>query len=365
MPGENKKIITSFAKEAGIENTPKQLNSFSCSEWVSLGHPDKIADYISEYILDRYISVDPDTRYALEVQIKDNYVTLGGEITSKADFSSKDLDGFVRDAVHQIGYTPQYRKLWGKGNTISCEDLIVVSHISKQSTDIAQGVDLDTWGDQGIMFGMAVNAPERNYMPLDIYMARKIGKHLFDIKIAGLDIKTQVVVANDKITDVVVAIPMLDRKHFKYDIANAVMYCCGGDRKINLVINGTGRFVKHASMGDCGTTGRKLAVDFYGGNCNVGGGSPWTKDASKADLTLNLYARHKSIEAIKKYGLEYCKCGISCCIGKREIDVCLYDENNKIIDMYCEAMPPSQIINMFNLRTPIFAKMCREGLFYV
>jgi len=153
-------------------------------------------------------------------------------------------------------------------------------------------------------------------MPKDIYLARKIGKHLFDTKYAGLDIKTQVTLYNNEVKEVIVAIPML-YKHNKTDIQNIVKYIIGKNKNYNIIINGTGRYVKHASMGDCGTTGRKLAVDFYGGNCNVGGGSPWTKDGSKADLTLNLYARKIALDYIKSTGAPYCKCGISCCIGKK------------------------------------------------
>lgn len=334
------------------------------SEYVSLGHPDKIADYISEVILDQYVLQDPTTRFALEVQIKDNFVTLGGEITSKVSFTKAQIEGFVRDAVCQIGYTLEYQKRWGKENTLSCDDLIVEQHISEQSPDIAQGVDAFGWGDQGIMFGLAVNNPKTNYLPLDIFMARKIGKHLFDLKYAGLDIKTQVTVEDDAIRKIIVAIPMLEH-HSVNDIRNVCQFCCDGSTDYDLIVNGTGRFVRHASMGDCGTTGRKLAVDFYGGNCNVGGGSPWTKDGSKADLTLNLYARYKAVEYVKRTNEPYCKCGIACCIGKSQIEVFLMNEKNEIIEAYNEDKTPEDLIRQFNLRTPVFANMCREGLFYV
>ena len=192
----------------------------NCSQYVSLGHPDKVADYISQYILDRYIEKDSYTRYALQVQIKDNFVTLGGEITSKYNFSKEELELFVKEAIKQIGYTAAYQKRWGKQNTISCEDIIVQQHISQQSNDIAIGV-ANGWGDQGIMFGLAINSPQTDYMPKDIYLARKIGKHLFDTKYAGLDIKTQVTLYNNEVKEVIVAIPML-YKHNKTDIQNIV-----------------------------------------------------------------------------------------------------------------------------------------------
>ena len=120
------------------------------SEYVTLGHPDRTADYISEYILDRYLEQDPYTRYALEVQVKDNFVTLGGEITSKANFNYAEIIQFVQNALNEIGYTHEYAKKWGEGNTIDPERVFVVQNISQQSTDIGQGVDNSGWGDQGI-----------------------------------------------------------------------------------------------------------------------------------------------------------------------------------------------------------------------
>ena len=136
---------------------------------------------------------------------------------------------------------------------------------------------------------MAVRSPETDNMPADHYLAKKIGKHLYELKYAGLDIKTQVTMRDNKPEEIVVAIPMLP-KHSTQDIANVVQFCCNGNTDYKLIVNGTGRFVRHGSIGDCGTTGRKLAVDFYGGNCRIGGGSPWTKDGTKADLSLNLLA---------------------------------------------------------------------------
>lgn len=120
---------------------------YKTSEWVSTGHPDKLSDFISSFILDRYIERDPHTRFALEVQIKDNFVTLGGEITSTADFSPEDIAAFVRTAVNQVGYTASYQKRFGRENIICGDDLIVTQHIGRQSPDIAQGVDADGWGD--------------------------------------------------------------------------------------------------------------------------------------------------------------------------------------------------------------------------
>ena len=332
------------------------------SEWVSLGHPDKMADYISSFILDRYLERDPMTRYALEVQIKDNFVTLGGEITSQANFTEDELALFVKIAVAQIGYTKCYQNIWGAENTICDQNLIVTQHIGQQSPDIAQGVDASGWGDQGIFWGMAVNDPTTNYMPKDHFLARKIGQQLYDIKYAGLDIKTQVTLFDDEPEEIVVAIPMLP-KHSEQDIINAVKFCCDGKTNYKLAVNGTGKFVKHGPIGDCGTTGRKLAVDFYGGNCRIGGGSPWTKDGSKADLTLNLLAREKALEFLKKHpDIQEVHCSIACRIGSPEIIVSLYDGHLNELTSYRETGDPAAIIDRFFLRKPRFAQLCRNGL---
>ena len=333
------------------------------SEWVSLGHPDKIADYISCYLLDRYLDRDPYTRFAVEVQIKDNHVTLGGEVTSKANYSPEDIALFVKVAVNQIGYTREYQKRWGKETTICGDDLIVTQHIGQQSPDIAQGVDADGYGDQGIFHGMAVNSPATDYMPEDWYLAKKIGKHLYDIRYAGLDIKTQVTLRDGKPEEIVVAIPMLI-KHSTQDIANAVQWCCGGSKNYKLIVNGTGRFVKHGPIGDCGTTGRKLAVDFYGGNCVIGGGSPWTKDGTKADLSLNLLARARAVSYIKEHpDCPEVHCAISCRIGSPEILVVFTDKSGNELLSYRETITPAEVIKEFRLREPRFADMCRNGLF--
>ena len=333
------------------------------SEWVSLGHPDKMADFISSFLLDRYLEQDPDTRFALEVQIKDQHVTLGGEITSKAKFSEDDIAAFVRVAVNQIGYNEAYQKKFGEENTICGNDLVVTQHIGQQSPDIAQGVNNLGWGDQGIFWGMAVNDAKTNYMPRDWWLARKIGMMLFDRKVGGLDIKTQVTLIDNVVRDVVVAIP-LTLRHSIGDVRNVVSYCLGGEKSYDLHINCTGSFVRHGPIGDCGTTGRKLVVDFYGGNCRIGGGSPWTKDGTKADLSLNLLARNYARETVMMRGLPAVFCSISCRIGDPQITVSLMDSVGiEIKPPFYEMKTPKSVMNMFHLQEPRFADMCRYGLF--
>ena len=167
------------------------------SEYVSLGHPDKTADYISEYILDKYLEADKGTRYAVEVQIKDNFVSLAGEVSSTASFTEDEIRKFVREAVEEVGYTHEYAEKWPEGTTLDASELEIYLHISQQSRDIAQGVDNDGWGDQGIFWGMAVNDPKCGYMSKDYWLARKVAQNLCRIGIGGLDVKTQVTVRYD------------------------------------------------------------------------------------------------------------------------------------------------------------------------
>lgn len=327
------------------------------SEYVSLGHPDKVADYISQYLLDRYIEHDPQTRYAVEVQIKGHQVTLGGEVSSKHHFYSQDIAGFVRDAVNEIGYTREYQQRWGAENTI-CGDMLNVSTlISQQSPDIAQG--LDGWGDQGIFFGYCAFDRSTCGMPYEHTIAKRICKHLFDSGVGGLDIKAQVITDDGEIKKLIVAIPLQDEADEKF----VRDYLCGiAKRDCEIIINGTGRYVQHSPIADCGTTGRKLAVDFYGGSCRIGGGSPWTKDGSKADLTLNLVARKLAKQFAEKYGCDVYT-SLACCIGKQEVDVSVCDAADNILWEGKEIINPAERRKAFKLDTPIYASMCRWGLF--
>ena len=325
------------------------INMRRFSEYVSLGHPDKIADYISQTVLDEFIRQDSNTRYAVEVQIKGNIVTLGGEVDSKADV---DIYKYVRGAVESIGYDSGYKEIWGD-NAVCGDELVINSYISQQSNDIAIG--LSGWGDQGIFFGYHNNKYDGD--TFEHYTAKKLGIALFESGLGGLDIKTQIVTRSGEISKVIVAIPLLSgdnkvRAFIKDNIK--------GDYE--LIINGTGRYVKHSSIADCGTTGRKLVVDFYGNGCQIGGGSPWTKDGSKADLTLNLFAKDIAKQWSEKIDGEVFT-SVACCIGSRVIDITVQDSNKKILETKTLTVSPDDLIKKYKLDTPIYADLCRNGLF--
>ena len=194
---------------------------------------------------------------------------------------------------------------------------------------------------------------------LRAYIAKRICKHLFDSGVGGLDIKAQVITDDGEIKKLIVAIPLQDEADEKF----VRDYLCGiAKRDCEIIINGTGRYVQHSPIADCGTTGRKLAVDFYGGSCRIGGGSPWTKDGSKADLTLNLVARKLARQFAEKYGCDVYT-SLACCIGKQEVDVSVCDAANNILWEGKEIINPAERRKAFKLDTPIYASMCRWGLF--
>lgn len=358
-------------KEINIKKE-SEGNMVSVSEQVSLGHPDKTADAITSAVLDAYLEKDPGTRYAVECQVKDQNVVLAGEVTSRASLSTADVFKTVVEAIDRIGYSREYASRWPEGVTLDSSRVQVMQFISRQSPDIARGVDADGWGDQGVFAGMATNDPLHDYMPLDHWYAKEICRRLYNEALVGkipvgLDIKTQVSMDGKFVTEVIVAAPMmpcdktLAESCIRAVVRDVIHSGCGPD---SVIINGTGSYVVHSSVGDCGTTGRKLAVDFYGLNCPIGGGAPWSKDGTKADVALNLAARCMAVEAVKENPWlvkAFVKC--SCCIGRPEVRIALFDENNRQIDERCEKMTPASVIERFGLRKPIFFDLCRDGLF--
>ena len=327
------------------------------AEAVSLGHPDKIADYISSYILDRLIEQDQHTRYAVEVMIKDNTVVLGGEVTTSALLG--DLTTYVKNALSEIGYDERYASIWGK-YAIDPAQIKVINMIGVQSSDIAQGVNQDGWGDQGVFVGYASQG-EGN-INRELFLARKLNKALYEKARTsdnlGLDIKTQITLNDDRVETAIVAIPMLQDEDLT-DLIVSVL----GERPERIIVNGTGRYTYHSSIADCGITGRKLACDFYSTACPIGGGSPWTKDASKADLTLNVYARILACENLADN--DECFVYLSSCIGRAELPSGLIKTvKNSIVsyrDLWCN-QKPSALIKAYGLDKPIYAKLCDKSI---
>lgn len=353
----------------------------SCSEYVSSGHPDKIADGIASYLLDEYIKHDPKTRFALEVQLKSHICNLAGEVSSTWMPTTSELAFHVKNAIRKIGYTAEYAAKWPKDATLNADHVLVNNFIGQQSPNIAQGVDNEGWGDQGIFMGMATNngrSADYGYMPRDRYFAHEIGKRLYNAALVGaapigLDIKVLVSLTEGlNAEQIIVAAPMLPEnemlaKQFIAAVVHEVLaehhHTCD-----ELLINGTGAYVIHSSVGDAGVVGRKLAVDFYGLNCPIGGGSPFGKDATKADVTLNLAARYFALrELLHSPGLTTTYCKVSCCIGQSKCLVAFFNENQRVYKQEAKNIIPSDIIHKFGLdgkmRGDMFFHLCADGLF--
>lgn len=328
------------------------------AEAVSLGHPDKMADYISSYILDRMIEQDSAVKYAVEVMVKGNTVVLGGEITG--DVNLARINFYVVEALAEIGYDKFYSHRWGN-YAINPEKLQIINLIGKQSADISQGVEQDGWGDQGVFVGYACQGTSN--ISREQYLAKKLCNALYEYALQnihlGIDIKTQITLNElGGVETVVVAVPMLK----DVDLTTFIVLALGEEPE-NIIVNGTGTYKYHSSVADCGVAGRKLACDFYGTACPIGGGSPWTKDASKADVTLNFYARKLALEYLQDN--DECFVYLSSCIGRSELpNAVVKTVKHGVVTEHSLQInkKPSEIITELGLNKPVFARLCRNGL---
>ena len=328
------------------------------AEAVSIGHPDKTADYISSYILDRLIEQDPHVRYAVEVMIKGNTVILGGEVSGK--IPSPPLKDYVCAALREIGYDERYHQIW-QNQAIDINQIQVINLIGLQSLEIAQGVNQNGWGDQGVFVGYACRGV--NFINRELFLAKKLNQALYTLARQsdhlGLDIKTQITINEQgHITTAIVAIPMLKKEDLAPFICEIL-----GEVPDQIIINGTGTYQIHSSVADCGITGRKLACDFYSTACPIGGGSPWTKDPSKADLTLNLYARSLALDNLEDN--DECFVYLSSCIGKSELPSALIKTIKDGKESYRKLSinkGPNDLISLMGLDKPVYTKLCRNGI---
>ena len=328
------------------------------AEYVSLGHPDKIADFLSSYLLDECLKQDKKVRYAVEVMVKNNNIIFGGEISGKVKIGN--LKNIAKQALREIGYDEEYNQIWQE-NAIDINKIKVTNLISAQSEEISQGIDANGWGDQGVFVGYAEKS--QGLINQELYLAKKLNQALYEKALSsnnlGLDIKTQITLdEHGKIVTAIAAVPMLEPEDLSKFITDILE-----QKPQNLIINGTGSYRCHSSIADCGITGRKLACDFYSTACPVGGGSPWTKDPSKADLTLNLYARKLAIQYLEDN--DACYVYLSSCIGKSQLPSAVIKtiKNGKVKTAdICPNCAPQTVIEELKLARPIYKELCRKGL---
>ncbi|MBI4125256.1 MAG: methionine adenosyltransferase [Deltaproteobacteria bacterium] len=356
------------------------------SESVTEGHPDKVADQISDSILDAYIAQDPKSRVACETLVKTGLALVAGEITSTGQV---DIPAVVRKTIEEIGYTDA---AYG----YDCHTCSVMTAIDKQSPDISQGVTEGEGlykeqgaGDQGLMFGYACDeTPE--LMPMPIALAHKITRRLAECRKKNVldflrpDGKSQVTIRYVDKKPVHIDTVVVSTQHspdVSYDtlkeavieeVAKKILPRELVDGKTRFLINPTGRFVVGGPQGDCGLTGRKIIVDSYGGVGSHGGGAYSGKDPSKVDRTAAYMARYIAKNVVASGLTTRCEVQLAYAIGFAEPVSILVnsfgDENishEKLVTAVREIFPlkPADMIRCLNLLRPIFKKTAAYGHF--
>ncbi len=349
------------------------------SESVTEGHPDKLCDLISDSILDECLKQDKNSRVAVETFAAGNTITIAGQITSKAEFNVEEV---VRKVIKEIGYDNaevdmDYR---------TCK---IDINITKQSPDIAMGVDIGGAGDQGIMFGYASDETE-NYMPYAINMAHKLSKRLAEVRKNGIipylrpDGKVQVTVEYEddkpkRIETILISTEHnadISQENLKKDvienIINAVVPNGMMDENTKIYVNPTGRFVIGGPLGDTGLTGRKIIVDTYGGYARHGGGAFSGKDASKVDRSAAYMLRHIAKNIVANGYAKKCEIQVSYAIGMKD-PLSIYintfgtgkrpeEELVEMVKSHFD-LTPKGMIDYLGLQEPIFTKTTNYGHF--
>ena len=359
---------------------PSRKRYLFTSESVTEGHPDKIADQISDAILDACLAEDPYSRVACETLVTTGLAFIAGEITTNAYV---DFPSIVRGTVSAVGYTDA---TYG----YDCNTCAVISSIHEQSPDIAQGVDPGGAGDQGMMFGYASNENEQ-FMPTPILLAHKLTQRLAEVRKSGElewlrpDGKSQVTVEYDenhkpmRVDAVVISTQhseLVDNNKIRTDVLKHVIqavipsHMLDADTKYH--INPTGRFVVGGPMGDTGLTGRKIIVDTYGGMGRHGGGCFSGKDPTKVDRSACYMARYVAKNVVAAGLAERCEVQVAYAIGVAEPVSVLVDTfgtgkvGPETLQELVRAnfdLTPKGIITSLNLRRPIFKKTAAYGHF--
>jgi S-adenosylmethionine synthetase len=366
------------------------------SESVTEGHPDKICDQISDSVLDAFLKNDPNARVACEVSVTTGLVLVAGEISTRSEYV--DIPSIVRNTIKEIGYT---RAKYG----FDYQTCAVLTSIDEQSADIAMGVDkaLEARegtmsdaeieaigaGDQGLMFGFAVNeTPE--LMPLPISLSHKLARRLTEVRKEGIleylrpDGKTQVTIEYDGDKPVRVDTIVISTQHaeeitlerIKQDVMAQVIKpvvpesLLDGDTKF--FINPTGRFVIGGPQGDAGLTGRKIIVDTYGGYARHGGGAFSGKDPTKVDRSGAYAARYVAKNIVAAGLAEKCEVQVAYAIGVAQPVSIAVDtfgtgkvSEEKLVELVRKHfdLRPAGIIKMLDLRRPIYRQTAAYGHF--
>ncbi|OPX20081.1 MAG: methionine adenosyltransferase [Desulfobacca sp. 4484_104] len=355
------------------------------SESVAEGHPDKVADQISDAILDAIIAQDKYSRVACETLVTTGMAFIAGEITTTA---AVDMPGIVRETIKEIGYNDS-------SMGFDWETCAVITSIDKQSPDIAMGVDgrgllpEQGAGDQGLMFGYACDETEE-LMPMPIWYAHRLAERLAYVRKTGVlpflrpDGKTQVTIRYENslpkaVHTVVVAAqhnPDVTRKQVEEGVVEEVIKKSIPEHLLEantkFLVNTTGRFVVGGPLGDCGMTGRKIIVDTYGGAGYHGGGAFSGKDPSKVDRTSSYMLRHVAKNVVAAGLAKRCEVQVAYSIGLPDplsIMVYSYGTGNipdaQLLDIIKSTFnfKPAAMISYLNMQRPIFKKTACYGHF--
>jgi S-adenosylmethionine synthetase len=354
-------------------------NYLLTSESVTEGHPDKIADQISDAILDAVMVADPNGRVACETLVTTGLVVIAGEITTAAQIDHADI---ARQVIRDIGYT---RAKFG----FDAETCGVISAVKRQSPDIALGVDTGGAGDQGLMFGFACDETEQ-LMPMPIMLAHGLTRRLAEVRKSGIvdflrpDGKSQVTVEYvegrpRRAACVVVAAQHSDNVS-NHDVHDAILHEVIRrvipeemlDKQTKIHVNPTGRFVIGGPMADAGLTGRKIIVDTYGGYSRHGGGALSGKDPTKVDRSACYAARYIAKNLVAAGLARKLEVQLAYAIGVAEPVSVMVESfgtglvpDEQMTDMIRSqfSLTPRAIIEMLNLRRPIFRETAAYGHF--
>ena len=370
-------------------------NFLFTSESVGPGHPDRICDQIASAILDEYLIHDKYSKVAIEVSIKDNFIFVFGEVTSNYVMNEEKIKALVVIIVRKIGYSEDYS--FDDTDAIKCNNLNIVVKISNQSSDIASGIEYKNTdigaGDQGIMFGFATNEINNTLLlPLTYFMSKKLSIAAYQLALKtkkfGIDLKSQITVDYEnydnflqgkpqKLNSVVLSIPVL-RNSAIYEANNAIIEIQNFIKDVintfliqynikldisnyKIYINPTGVYHTHSSIGDAGTTNRKIVVDQYGGHGYIGGGGLFGKDPTKVDVSAAIAARWLARKCVQLGLSNKINVQLSYAIGITEpLSISIYDNKHsynieevfKKLNLNFNDKPfsPKWIIEKFHLR---------------
>ena len=355
------------------------------SEYVSFGHPDKIADQISDALLDAILLQDSNPRTGIEVMVKDNVVVLGGEINTTAHI---DYDSIVRRVFKKFNFSSEHG--------LSPEKIKIINLIGKQSPEIHNGVDKKGGeigaGDQGFVVGFATNETEE-FLPLGYYIAKKICTYVSKkMEGVGPDAKSQVIVTYDENGNSTIDSILVSTMHgesvslsyIRENVADAIVcnkvgfsdvvykkIVDGFSKRLNIMVNPCGEWRMGGPVSDCGLTGRKIVVDQYGGYCNVGGGAFSGKDMTKVDRSAAYMARYLARNIVGSGICNNAKIEISYTIGvpepsslNIEMDInCEKSEKIKTFILENIDLTPKGIMERFRHSIPRYEHLAEYGHF--